>query len=372
MAGRRKIGITMNYIPVTKIWSNGLYQNILTLYKLLKKVENYDIFIILAAKTSEEVEDFKSNFPDIDIEEYGELFTPKNDYDLLLEVGYAWDSHHVKKLKAVNPTVKLVGISYGNLYHIFNESLVFGKPDSVPPINDYRDAQWISPHFEPTIEWFKLTFRTELVKIAPFVWSPDFLEKKIADNNLSLKDFQKTNLRRSIGVLEPNINVIKTCTTTAAIAEMAHRLGKDPYDQCYIFNGKKMLKSKVADMLFAKYDAVKDKKLFFEDRYQFVDIFTKHCGILLSHQHCNALNYIYLEALYCGIPMVHNSPYFKEAGYYYEEFDIKTGAEQLLKALKESKSEEEQTRDYYLWKHSPENPKNINGYVDLIEEVLKK
>ena len=87
----------------------------------------------------------------------------------------------------------------------------------------------------------------------------------------------------------------------------------------------------------------------------------------------NALNYIYLEALYLGIPFVHNSEFFKDSGYFYEGFDIVEGSKQLKKAIEEdgnfSESYKENAKKM-IWKYSPENPKNILGYTALINDIL--
>jgi hypothetical protein len=104
-----------------------------------------------------------------------------------------------------------------------------------------------------------------------------------------------------------------------------------------------------------------------------VDIFTKFSGTLLTHQHMNALNYVYLEALYLGIPLVHNSEYFKETGYYYEGFDVVSGSIALKKAIEEDgnfSDEYKEKSKEILWKYSPENPVNIQGYIELIDKLI--
>ena len=39
--------------------------------------------------------------------------------------------------------------------------------------------------------------------------------------------------------------------------------------------------------------------------------------IILSHQLKCELNYLYFEALYLGLPLLHNSPMISEYGYFY-------------------------------------------------------
>ena len=42
---------------------------------------------------------------------------------------------------------------------------------------------------------------------------------------------------------------------------------------------------------------------------------------------------MYYEALYGGFPLVHNSPFLKDVGYYYEDFDIDDGVHALERAV---------------------------------------
>ena len=80
-------------------------------------------------------------------------------------------------------------------------------------------------------------------------------------------------------------------------------------------------------------DIVKQDKAFFGPRINMDDIF-RMSKVVVSHQTLNSLNYIYLEALYLDIPLVHNSEDIKDAGYYYPGYDLTVGASQLKDALK--------------------------------------
>ena len=95
---------------------------------------------------------------------------------------------------------------------------------------------------------------------------------------------------------------------------------------------------------------------------------------MLSHQHMCALNYTYLECLYLGIPLFHNSEYFKDAGYFYSEFSVSEGAASLEHAILDKGNfceKKEQAAKEYLWKYSLENEQNINEYIKLIDEVFE-
>ena len=88
----------------------------------------------------------------------------------------------------------------------------------------------------------------------------------------------------------------------------------------------------------------------------------------MSHQLLNALNYTYLEALYFNIPLVHNSEYIKDAGYYYPDYDTILGAKALHEALTyhDKNLNDYQTRaQRVIDRYSPNNPLVIERYKKL-------
>jgi hypothetical protein len=54
---------------------------------------------------------------------------------------------------------------------------------------------------------------------------------------------------------------------------------------------------------------------------------------VVTHHWENGLNYLYYDVLYGGYPLVHNSEFLADVGYYYESFDAEAGGEALIRAL---------------------------------------
>ena len=86
-----------------------------------------------------------------------------------------------------------------------------------------------------------------------------------------------------------------------------------------------------------------DKVATVESRFNLADAMGRDGGIIVSHHWENGLNYLYYEALYGGFPLVHNSPFLKDIGYYYEGFDIWDG----VKTLERAALQHNETRDEY-------------------------
>jgi hypothetical protein len=98
---------------------------------------------------------------------------------------------------------------------------------------------------------------------------------------------------------------------------------------------------------------------------------SQHTDIVVSHQWENPLNYAYLDALYLGYPLVHNAWMIKDAGYYYDEFDVDSGVKQLTKAIYKHNQEEYDLRsEKVLKRYSSDTPELIEQYDKLIENLF--
>jgi hypothetical protein len=109
-------------------------------------------------------------------------------------------------------------------------------------------------------------------------------------------------------------------------------------------------------------------KVYFSGRNGFDEVF-KRRDILLGHQWGCELNYLYLEALYKNIPLVHNSPAFADVGYYYPEFDVNIGQEQLFNAIND-RGYSNQRNEAFIYKFSIHNIDNQTRYRMLIDATL--
>ena len=91
--------------------------------------------------------------------------------------------------------------------------------------------------------------------------------------------------------------------------------------------------------------------------------------VVVSHQWDNELNFLYLDVLHARYPLVHNSPYFKECGYYYEGHDIEAGAAALEQALRHHDNNivEYNTRaDACIYKYHTRNPRNTVMFESMM------
>ena len=231
-----------------------------------------------------------------------------------------------KQVKKKYPKCKNVFIQYGHQYYMSLEAFLPGRELIFDGSMSYNiDYIWICPDHEPTKYFYQSLFNAH-VSIAPFIWKPD----NLTINPLTQKDYDKCH-KKDIYIIEPNINVLKQSLIPILIVNELWKKKPHSFNKLYIISGNNYNENKFfQDHFLPKLEVLhgKNNKTYFCPRASINDIF-KQPSVLLSHQENLGLNYIYLEALYLKIQWVHNSPFFKDSGYYYEDKNIYQGVERL-------------------------------------------
>jgi hypothetical protein len=358
-----KIGITSK--SGDNLFGNGLNQNVWFLFRLLK-VAGYDIHLV-----SEDPKEQGKNL----ITEIIEPLSSDNidTFGMIIECAHAL-SNSMTDLILDKGIVK-IGIQYGNRLLIDLERMIH-RPEQHGIFKKFVHEIWASPHFDFSFPALEIIEKTEM-HVCPYIWSPEIITHAYMRFKID-PFFKHTTNINNIGFFEPNINVVKSCLIPMLIAEDLYRRRPELINEIYNFGSKPLLEkdNKVFKTIIKKLDIRKDKIVSFEGRYKFTWALHKEfAGTVVSHHWMNGLNYLQLEAMYLGTPMVHNSEFFKDHGYYYPEWDAKEGSRQLERAIETHKDvflqERERDREK-LWEFHPDNPKNIQGYVDLIENALAK
>jgi hypothetical protein len=355
-----RIGITS--ISDEKIWSNGLHQNVYHLYNILKEAGYWVELVCESASIS------KNSFMGNELH----YLTADNisDYDIIIEASNTlMDKTAYKYLKEDGGVA--VTIHYGNefLLNTVVNSIYYpdmGAKTFMPP----RQAMWVSPHFEFSKQSLEVLNKTK-VSVCPYIWDPFFL---LYHNTEDVLCFNESWEVANISVLESNLYYVKTCHVPMLIIEDLYNQNKNLINEAYVFGSTILNKSKTFVAFANDLEVVKDGKMSFEHRYKLPYVLKKgFAGTIISHQFYNALNYLQLEAMYLGIPFVHNSHYFKDHGYYYEGYNAKDGAKQLEMALKTHKNNYEYLRERdrkRVYDFHPDNSRNIEGYSRLIEDLV--
>lgn len=376
-----KIGITIGLKDNKEsIWTNGIKQNVLMLTRLLKNSKNnYEIKLL---NTIEVDWTEKPNYlKDVDICTFKDNFM---DMDLLIVMGAQISNADIKNFKS-NPNKKVISYKCGNNYVITMENILF-KEEEAGKLHqfeeDYDEIWYIPQQDEVNRGFYKTLYRTNAF-IVPFIWHNQYLLEALTDIEKGFKrgQFKKDyryvigKEKKRIGVMEPNLNIVKFSLIPTMITEECYRgeIGKNHIDKLMLTNSEKIAKNKEFMSMIRTFDLFKDNKITAESRYQTAFILSQHIDVLLCHQILNPLNYLYLDAAYMGYPVLHNAPLCKDLGYYYENSDTVDGAKQLDYILTEHDKNIDaynERNDKVLMRYYADNPKLVKTYDKLIYNLF--
>lgn len=355
------LGITFNQGEATTqlLGGSGLNQNVIFLYELLDSL-GHDVYMI----TDEREDDFLRLEGKIyKVRSATEIIEQQTHFDVVFEAGLTLIQRDRFFLRERCGS-RIVCVRYGNSLFLDMEGLFVknelssnchvGKPEMV----------WISPHFEKSVYYIEALYQSQ-VDFAPFIWEPNFVNRRFANNDYSDAS--------NVVVMEPNISVLKNALIPLVILNEVCRENPNIFQLATVLNGMHYCNAPYFLSNFVQnlsYLSSEQNKVFFSGRYRIFDVFDKP-HVLLGCQHYNGLNYLYMEALYMGLPLVHNSTYYLDVGFYYPEFDVRVGKKQLIKALKQYQPEHSRIQnDKFLYRFSINNPIVRNRYQVLLDRVM--
>jgi hypothetical protein len=357
-----KIGITTR--DEASIWSNGLDQNIYFLYKMLEDM-GYDPHLITEAQNSLKLVDIPVEKQDI---------YSIREFDIVLEVAHPLSEKLTSYYNSLGKP--LISIKYGNSFMIDLEKYIqksgenknFSTGVNIP----FRNREiWVSEQFYKFKDYIEVLTRTN-VKVIPYIWDSSILrmyDEGFHNHDMKVKkdDFKK------IAIVEPNLNILKNCMVPLAICDMAYDKRADLVKEVLCFNSKSLDKNNVFMNYIKCLNMHKNKVSSYEGRYPLYKIFkNNNANTIVSSQLFNEQNYVYIETLFYKRLLIHNSPLFKDVGYYYPEFDVNKGSDALIEAL-DSFDQVSHIESYEakLEQVSIYNEKNQENTRALIEGVLK-
>lgn len=376
-----KIGITISIKSgAASIWTNGIRLNVLIFYKMLMQSNNnYKVCLLNVDKSDFDINTKPSYLKDIDIYPFAEKY---EEMDLLFLMGATVDDGFLKRFKT-KPDKKIISYRCGNDYLLFSTAVIH-EPDNggAYPYETILDEVWYIPQMHENNVGFFHTLHRANTLLVPFVWDSHYIHRGLIDvnndfkNGLHSKDaaYQPKN-KKVIGVMEPNINLMKFCLIPLMITEESYRgdIGRDHIQKIILTNGTKLKTNRKFLDVIKHFDLLRDQKIVFENRYQTAYYLTQHIDVLVCHQLINPLNYLYLDATYMGYPMLHNAPLVKDLAYYYEGSDTVAGAKQLDYILKhhDANIDEYNSRNKpVLWRYTATNPELVETYDRLISNVF--
>lgn len=308
------------------------------------------------------------------------LLSPEkiNDIDVLIMICHIVDdgSPNTLALKNACKGKRVVQFHCGNHMYFNAEDVIFNTHDVVKLLyNTWFTETWVFDMHSFAGSYYELLTHKPTKKM-PYAWTPTLLNKYCVDNQLTINcDPTRYNGALTLCCVEPNLNITKTCLVPMLIMNEFYRKHPEKVKSCFIFCATHLLKKKSFIDFIKFLDIVRDKKIEFYPRMSLPDVInqlnTKGLSpVFIGHNIANEQNYVTLEMLYLGYPMIHNSQYIQHAGFYYDDTSLITAVDHLINL----KKFESQRRAYYacnsaaLKAHATSNPTILADFRELLND----
>jgi hypothetical protein len=342
-----RIGISVLTHAGQNIWENGLGQNVIFLAELFQRLPFVESVLLI------DCGDQGAMPSQVDLGARNlRLMTAHeatDEVDVIIEMAGALDIGWLDLMRARGR--KVVFHCCGQPFAHLAEPAVFSKP-TYGPRADRCDEVWHLPKDAAFAPMMRVMHRCD-VHAVPFVWHPQFVRQRIAEleahglhygyraqdpadfdadcnANVDAKFGARRGLR--VAIFEPNISVVKTSVIPMLVCDEAYRADAGAVHALHVLNTLHLKDHATMLHLANSLDLVREHKATFHGRHDIVGFMAQHADAIVSHQWQNEQNYSYLDALYGDYPLIHNSPWLNEAGYYYHGFDAREGAAQVQRA----------------------------------------
>jgi len=371
-----KIGITINIKDINSLyWLGDAGFVVFPLYDVL--IKNFDVTLLNVTHINLKTK--PSYLNDYSIKMFDENYL---DMDVIIVVDGQPNLELINTFKDVKTTNKVISYKYKNELITSNEEIL--NNDSLSSIyyyEDYFDEIWYhASQYETNMNFYSSFYKTDVV-VVPYLWDRKHLDDLLNnidllyDNNnesIKKKSFYQPKQSKIIGIIEKNKSITNTCLTPLMIAEKTFENNEEYISNVIIDNGKDIKGNKRFISLFRTFDLFNKGKVSFEHQYNVYFFVTQFVDVIVGHQLLNPFSPIYLDLVYMGYPLLHNSYIIKDLGYYYEGYDLKQGSTILEWILKNHDSN---LIDYIsrnsnsLFKYYVGNEQLISSYEMLIKNL---
>ena len=367
-----RVGVTIHIRESQQtIWENGIYQNCVFLVQLLNLSPEIEKAVLVNGANAKRVHEgmmlHKAGVGIMGLDE------AMQNLDVVIEMSQQLAEDWVSAFKARGG--KLVWMRVGNDYVIDIERAMFDKPHASLCSDKPYDAVWTIPEYERScVDYYSLTTRAP-VSIVPHLWTPQFFQMGIDTLPTGISyGYKPGSSRWRVACFEPNLCMVKTSMIPMLVCEEAYRKNPKFLEFFRICNTIQIKENPVFVNFARSLDITNHGLATFEGRFAIYEYMAHFGDCIISHHWENGQNYLYYEALYGGYPLVHNSEFIKDYGYYYPEFDTQAGG----RVLNEAFANHDQNLDSYrksslelLAQIDIQNPENIDAYSCEILRLFK-
>lgn len=367
---RKIILIATASITDSNIYNNGLYQNCFILYRLAEAIGWLPIFVVNKKPTNlHGIPDFVRTCRMAEVEDILKQPLPIKVY---VEVGMSISSNLRKYLRMLGArTCKLY---LGNIVNIDIETPMFfpGMNFSHHVVGE-QDEIWTSPHYGQNSEYASALNQLEpsgkSMRIAPYVWDSCILTN---DGRRELQWRPRTSEEPlTFLIMEPNISFQKTSILPLLLIEEWSLANPTIQFKVVVLNGDRLCATGYYKTSIEPCLTIAKRGLIeYSGRHDMLHVMNTYShSIPVCHQISNEFNYMVLEFMHAGFPVLHNCDAWKDFGYYYAEQDTLGGAKQLQEVLQYHSERIEAYKSHVkalTWRHSIYNPDVQKAWTELL------
>jgi len=375
VSDRKIVLLSTAMITDDNLYSNGLFQNVVCFYRMFDAMGYAPILLIPEKPTS--LKNIPAALKKCRIMVTDELLRqPVANVSALLEIGMSMDPLIRQFVKMIGG--RLLKIYLGNILNIDVETPTFIPSHHFSHhIVGKNDAILVSPHYGQHLEYASYLNHVKapadlLEGIAPYVWDPNILTE---DGTRTLPWRPPATPEEEVFVImEPNISFQKAALVPLFIMERWYReVGKPSgwKGMIQVVNGERLLMvPHFVENIMPYLEIYRDAKVESLGRKDIASTLKEWpTATFVLHNYNNEFNYMTLELLWCGFPVIHNSPSWMEFGYGYEEADLAKAAINVEAARKRHVERLETYKAHaaaIAWKYSPYNPAIHSAWAKLV------
>jgi hypothetical protein len=339
------------------IFNNGLFQNILILYKLFELL-GYDVYL-LVDRQGEGIKGYKTILPEV-------ILKNPIPVKFYIEIGMSVAVPMRKYLQEVG--ARIVKLYLGNTLNIDVES-VHSTPgiDFPHHVTGTVDDVWVSPHYGQNLEYTAALHGLSAGRIAPYVWDRCFTEGRCTRWR-GRGDWRSTD----IVIAEPNISYQKLFLWPLILCQAFADKYPAWKGRVVVMNTERMKGNvHVMTTVLPGLKLWRDGRIELGGRKSIVELTAAYSSaVFIGHQFNNDFNYMTFELLMAGFPLLHNSVAWSAFGYAWKETELGAATELLHSIMH---NHEDVVHSYIgqaeqlAWAHSPYNPAVQDAWKGLLE-----
>ena len=362
---RKIILLSTATITEENIYSNGLFQNVFVFYRMFDAMGYAPILLISEKpKSVQGIPEMMRSCRMMVTEDM--LKQPMANVVAVLEIGMSLDPLVRQFIKMIGG--RLLKVYLGNILNIDIEIPIFMPGNHFAHhVVGRNDAILVSPHYGQHVEYASYINHVVPPKdltqaIAPYVWDHSILTKngsRVLQWRAPVKPEEEIFV-----IMEPNISFQKSGLVPLFILEKWYReVGKPKgwKGSIQVVNGERYsMVPHFVHNIMPLLEIFRDARVELLGRRDILSALTTWpSATFLLHNLNNEFNYMTLELLWSGFPVIHNSPSWLEFGYGYTEADLATGAT-LVETIRKGHADRLETYRAHAaliaWRYSPYNP----------------